>query len=251
VSRITTVATGVLFALIFNGCLGSASTAAASTPASAQLRAPAATPIASPMALAAGKPGLTRSQILRLLSGIPQSGARLGISKAPVTLTLFGDLECPPCQAYALGRGFSTLVAKDVRAGRVRVIYRGFQTATPSARVFELQQVAALAAGEQHRFWQFALLFLHDQGAEGTSYVTESYLDGIAKQVPGLEVDRWKSAGHNPALAAKVRADERLGDRDGIVGTPTVILQGPRGKVQPITPVPGYRQLEKAIRAVE
>src|SRR5271156_809723 len=37
----------------------------------------------------------TESQVTALLSGIPQRGTVLGDPRAPVTLTYFGDLECP------------------------------------------------------------------------------------------------------------------------------------------------------------
>ena len=37
-----------------------------------------------------------------LLAGIPQSAMRLGSPSAPVTVTEFGDLECPVCRDFAL-----------------------------------------------------------------------------------------------------------------------------------------------------
>ena len=33
----------------------------------------------------------------------------------------------------------------------------------------------------------------NEQGAEGTNYVTESYLQGLAKQIPGLNFKKWMS----------------------------------------------------------
>ena len=76
------------------------------------------------------------------------------------------------------------LVAKDVRAGKVKIVYRAFETATRDPQTFQAQQVAALAAGKQNHFWDYVELFYRQQGAEGTGYVTESYLSGLAKQVP-------------------------------------------------------------------
>jgi protein-disulfide isomerase len=132
-------------------------------------------------------------------------------------LTLFGDLECPICRLFVLAAGFPKLVARDVRAGQVQVVYRGFRTASHSTAAFEFQQVAALAAGEQHRFWQFATLFLHAQGTEGTPYIT----------------------------------DERLANREGVTGTPTLIFKGPHGKAEPSSPVPSYSELERTITSVK
>src|ERR1035441_4083385 len=61
----------------------------------------------------------TISSVASLLSGIPQSGARLGSPKAPVTMTYYGDLECPICQDFTLNGGFPLLVSNDVKSGMV------------------------------------------------------------------------------------------------------------------------------------
>ena len=39
--------------------------------------------------------------------------------------------------------------------------------------------------------WNFIELFYHEQGEEDTGYVTESYLQGLAAQVPGLNLSQW------------------------------------------------------------
>jgi protein-disulfide isomerase len=192
----------------------------------------------------------TISSVASLLSGIPQSGARLGSPKAPVTMTYYGDLECPICQDFTLNGGFSQLVSNDVKAGKVQILYRAFQTATRDPTTFQTQQVAALAAGEQQRFWNFVELFYHQQGTEGTSYVTESYLDGLAQQIPGLNISKWKTDRNNAALASQVLADGQTGTKLGVNGTPTLIFQGPKGTATPSSAVPSYSQLEQTVKKV-
>jgi protein-disulfide isomerase len=192
----------------------------------------------------------TASAVQTLLAGIPQSGARLGNPKAPVTMTYYGDLECPICQEFTLTGGFSQLVSNEVRQGKVQVIYRSFETATRDPTVFKTQQVAALAAGEQDKFWNFVELFYHEQGQEDTSYVTESYLDGLAEQVSGLNLNTWQTDRSNAALANQVAADEQMGSAAGVNGTPTLIFQGPKGKATPSVSVPDYAQLQQTIKQV-
>ncbi len=126
----------------------------------------------------ARRPPRSTSQVNSLLNGIPQSGATLGKPTAPVTMTYYGDLECPICQDSRVDGGFPQLVANEVRQGKVKVVYRAFETATQDPSTFKTQQVAALAAGQQNRFWDFAELFYHQQGAEDSGYVTEAYLTG-------------------------------------------------------------------------
>lgn len=192
----------------------------------------------------------TVAQVQQLLNGIPQSGARLGNPKAPVTMVYYGDLECPVCAAFTLNGGFKQLVANDVRAGKVQIVFRGFETASPDPQTFQTQQVAALAAGQQGHFWDYTDLFYHEQGAEGSGYVTDSYLTGLARQVPGLAISRWQSARNDSALISQVQSDEQAGSAARVRGTPTLIFQGPRGNAQPPDTVPGYSELAQAIKSV-
>jgi protein-disulfide isomerase len=191
------------------------------------------------------------SAVSNLLGGIPESGAVLGNPKAPITMTYYGDLECPVCRAFTLQGGFPQLVQNQVRSGHVKVIYSPFETATRSPATFRLQQVAALAAGLQGKFWYYAELFYNEQGQEDTGYVTESYLDGLARQVPGLNYARWLKDRRDPSLLAQVDQAETQGLRAGIQGTPTLVFRGPTGKTaQPSAAVPSYGQLLQAIKQV-
>ena len=121
------------------------------------------------------------------LGGIPQSGNVLGKPTAPVTLAYFGDLECPICQEFTLG-ALPKVIEKDVRAGKLRIEYRNLETATREPEVFRNQQSAALAAGKQNLGWYYIELFYHLQGKEDSGYVTESYLQNLAKLTPGLNL---------------------------------------------------------------
>jgi protein-disulfide isomerase len=190
------------------------------------------------------------AQVDQLLNGIPQSGARLGNSSAPVTLTYYGDLECPVCQAFTLNGGFPQLVSNEVKAGKVQVIYKAFQTATQDPNVFKTQQVAALAAGQQQRFWNYTELFYRQQGQEGSGYVTDSYLNGLARQVTGLSLAKWQSARNDAALGSQVTSEEQIAGSAGVSATPTLVFQGPKGTAQPSSSVPTYAELEAAIKKV-
>jgi protein-disulfide isomerase len=197
----------------------------------------------------------TLTSIDQLLSGIPQSGATLGDPKAPVTMTYYGDYQCPVCQAFTLEGGFSQLVSTDVRQGKVKVVYSPFCTATcgatnPDPGIFVPQQVAGLAAGKQNLFWQYTELFYHEQGQEDTGYVNETYLTGLADQVTGLNLSQWQSDRSNPTLATQVATDGTDGQTVGVQGTPTLIFKGPKGQASPNASVPTYAQLESTIKQV-
>ncbi len=188
-----------------------------------------------------------------LLAGIPQSGTELGSPKAPVTMTYFGDLECPICRDFTLLGGMSQLISNDVRQGKVKVVYKSFCTATcngPGQSVFNTQQVAAYAAGMQSKFWNYAETFYREQGTEDTGYVTEKYLAGLASQVTGLDIPKWQTDRGNPALLAQVQADGVAGTAAGVSGTPTLIMKGPKGEEPVPESVPSYSNLEATIKQV-
>jgi protein-disulfide isomerase len=208
-----------------------------------------------------GSSGLQKGQKLRrtvaamsaLLDGIPQSGTTLGSPSAPVTLTYLGDLECPICRAFTVDGGFPQLVQNEVRQGKVKVVYRSYCTATcngPGPDTFDTQQAAAYAAGSQKKFWDYTELFYQEQGAEGSSYVTEAYLDGLARQVPGLNFAAWKAQRQNSSLISQVKSEDQSASTQGFSGTPTLIFAGPKGKAQVPTAEPSYSDLQKALKQV-
>jgi protein-disulfide isomerase len=209
-----------------------------------------------------GKPGglqtgtkanATASSVNNLLAGIPQSGAVLGNPKAKVTMTYFGDYECPICRDFTLSGGFPQLVANDVRSGKVKVVYASFCTATcngPGLSVFNTQQVAGLAAGKQNKFWQYTELFYREQGQENTAYVNDRYLQGLAAQISGLNLSQWQSDRNDSSLLTQVNNDQSNARQIGVSGTPTLIFKGPKGQAAPSSAVPTYAQLQQAIKQV-
>jgi protein-disulfide isomerase len=172
--------------------------------------------------------------VTALIGGIHQSGNILGNPKAPVTLQYFGDLECPICKEFTLG-ALPSVIAKYVRTGKLKIEYQSLETATREPETFRTQQVAAYAAGKQHLAWYFIELFYHEQGEEDSGYVTESYLQGLAQQVPGLNLPEWTAARSDPALLEEVTHDAQLANQEGFTGTPSFLIGksgGPFSKLE-------------------
>ncbi len=187
----------------------------------------------------------------KLLSGIPQQGNTLGSPKARVTLTEYGDLVCPVCKDFALGAE-SQLISNDVRAGKVKIVYKALETASLQANnaMFVPSQTAALAAGQQKLGWNYIELFYHEQGDELKSYVTTSYLEGLAKQISPLSLSRWSSDRSSSTLSAQVSADAQTAQNQGFNSTPTLVAQGPVSAAKPIAGNTTYANLEHAIKSV-
>jgi len=90
--------------------------------------------------------------------------------------------------------------------------------------VFVAQQVAALAAGKQDRAWHFIETFYREQGEEGSGYVTDRFLEGIASEVPGLNLSQWNRDRSDPQLAGEIAADEQAAEDAGLNGTPSFLI---------------------------
>ena len=206
----------------------------------------------SPPKLTGPSAAHTAATVDALLAGIPQSGNTLGSQSARVVVTEFGDLECPVCSDLALGPE-NQLIANDVRAGKVKLVYRSVCSATcggPQPSVFATQQVAAYAAGLQGRAWNYIELFYHLQGDESTRYANARYLDGLARLVTRLDYSKWLSDRNLPALRALVTADESAARVNRVGSTPTIVVQGPKGTAQPIVGADDYSAYEAAIKSV-
>jgi protein-disulfide isomerase len=198
--------------------------------------------------------GSTNSGVCNLLSGIPQSGNTLGNPNAKVTVTEFGDLECPICRDFALSSE-NQLISQYVRTGKAKLVYRSLETATgggPNPSVFGPQQAAAEAAGLQDKEWYYIEFFYHYQGQEDTGYVNQTYLDKLAKLVPGLSFSRWQSDSRSQTLLSQVNSDEQAATAKGFNSTPTILILGPKGQAQPIVGAPtSFGQLQSAITSVQ
>jgi protein-disulfide isomerase len=204
--------------------------------------------------------------VTNLLGGIPESGETLGSPNAPVTVTEYADLECPVCDAFALptnrntsdgtpGSGYlDQLISQYVRPGKVKLVYRSLETATgngPNASMWAPQQAAAYAAGLQGKAWYYIELFYYEQQSETSSYVTPSFLAGIAQQIPGLSYSSWAASRSSSSLAAQVVSEGQAARSLNFQYTPTVVVRGPKGQAQPIQSLPtSYGQLTSAISAV-
>jgi len=173
----------------------------------------------------------TVAEVSSLVGGIPQTANVLGSPKAPVTLVYFGDLECPICREFTLN-ALPSIIPQQVRTGKLKIEYRSLETATREPEVFKTQQVAALAAGRQNKLWNFIETFYHEQGEEDSGYVTESYLQNLAQQVPGLNLAQWTTDRSEPALANEVASDAQAANALGFNGTPSFELGKTGGTLQ-------------------
>ncbi|HEY8452562.1 MAG TPA: Na+/H+ antiporter NhaA [Natronosporangium sp.] len=140
-----------------------------------------------------------------------------GPEDAAVTLVEYGDYECPYCgQAEPVIRDLLAEFGRDMR-----YVFRHL----PLTDVHEHAELAAEAAeiaGAMGKFWEFHDLLFANQHA-----LTESDLLRYAEQL-GLDVEVFEAKLRKRKYAPRVAHDVESADLSGVVGTPTLFINGKR-----------------------
>jgi protein-disulfide isomerase/uncharacterized membrane protein len=144
------------------------------------------------------------------------------LGSGPVRVVVFSDFQCPGCAVAA--PSLSELAA----SGRITLTYRFF----PLTRIHANAQAAALAAmaaAQQDRFWQFHdELFARQQAwASLPPPAAQDAFAQIAADI-GLDVARWQADLAKPELTAAIEADVQKATELGLAGTPSIFIDGQR-----------------------
>jgi protein-disulfide isomerase len=187
------------------------------------------------------------AQVDAQLKGLDQSGAVLGSSSAPVTVIEYGDPQCSSCKFFSENVA-PDLISSQVRSGAAKYEFRPFLVIGPDSKP---AMRAALAAGEQGRFWNFLQLFYLNQGGENSGYVTDSFLTGLAKGAGVPDIDKWNTDRNDPKWDAVIQQGSSQADSFGFTGTPSIVVQGPNGQ-KPIggSSIPTLGQIQSGIQQV-
>lgn len=138
-----------------------------------------------------------------------------GPADAPVTIVMFTDLECPYCaMAHA---EFETLLEQR---DDIRLVFK--HTPLPFHENAVPASVAAMAAGEQGKFWEFV-----DAAYQNQDQLTLPALAEHAKSI-GLDVEAFKASMSERKHLDAIQSDIDLAVRVGVRGTPTVFVNGSR-----------------------
>ncbi|MCP3103345.1 thioredoxin domain-containing protein [Myxococcus sp. K15C18031901] len=144
------------------------------------------------------------------LDGSPSRGN----PEALVTMVEFSDYECPFCS-----RANATVQKLEEDYGKkLRVVMRqnplSFHArAKPAA-------LAALAAGEQGKYWE-----MHEKLFANQKKLDDASLEQHAKDL-GLDIAQWKASQEDPKLQAIIQKDQALAQQLGASGTPAFFING-------------------------
>lgn len=170
----------------------------------------------------AGVKGIAR--VNSELQGISQTGQTLGDSSAQVTVTEFGDPQCPVCKEFA-EQIAPDLISSEVKTGNVKYVYQPYLIIGPDSKP---AMKAILAAGEQQKFWNYLQLFYANQGTENSGYVTDEFMTSLAKAA-GLDIGKWNESRNSSKWDAVIAKGTTDAEGFGFNGTPSLVAQGPKG----------------------
>ncbi|MBL9039821.1 MAG: thioredoxin domain-containing protein, partial [Archangium sp.] len=198
---------------VFKPSSGSAPSAAAPSPANPQAARPA------------GAPGGDNTVFKVPLEASPSKGT----SEALVTMVEFSDYQCPFCS-----RAHNTVqqLQKDY-GSKLRVVMK--QNPLPFHNRAKPAAQAALAAGEQGKFWD-----MHDKMFANQTALEDANLEQYAKDI-GLDVTKWKADMGTPKIAQQIDQEQKLAQSIGATGTPAFFING--RKLSGAQPIDNFKRL--------
>ncbi|HMS22889.1 MAG TPA: thioredoxin domain-containing protein [Candidatus Levybacteria bacterium] len=163
------------------------------------------------------------------------SGWVTGNTKSSVTVTEFGDFQCPACFTFET----TMRRIRSEYGNKVKIVYKHFPlrqahpNALPSA-------IAAEAAGKQGKFWEFHDLLYDNQNIwAGLSDPNSEFIKYAEKLK--LDTTMFKKELGNSKHKEAISAQEDEGIKIGVNATPTVYVNGM------YMGVPSYEDLKKKI----
>ncbi|HEY4236325.1 MAG TPA: thioredoxin domain-containing protein [Gaiellaceae bacterium] len=171
-----------------------------------------------------------------LFKGIPQKGLVLGDPKAPVTMEMFIDVQCPVCQDYEVLH-LPGVVKKYIADGKVQLhlqpwAFLGSQSFTG--------RYGVIAAADQNKGFEYAKVLYDNQGTEETGWLTGKEMAAIAASVNGLNLAQWMDDVNSSATKSAASTVDKLATQKNVTGTPTILVGPTGGKLQVATGGSGY-----------
>jgi protein-disulfide isomerase len=168
--------------------------------------------------------------VQQLLKGIPQHGNVLGSGSATVTLVEYVDLQCPYCQQFET-QAMPSLIASYVRTGKVKIEARPIAFIGPDS---QRGRLAAIAAGQQNKLFNFAQILYLNQGNENTGWLNDQMIVSTAASIPGLNVSRLLAGSKSDAVKSQAGTYDQQAAEDSVQATPTILVGKSGGQQRPV-----------------
>jgi protein-disulfide isomerase len=141
------------------------------------------------------------------------------------------------------------VISQYVKPGTVKYDFKQWVIIGPQSND---AAAAAYAAGEQNKYWDFLLTFYDQQQQENSGYVTSGFLQKIATDAGVPDIAKWNQDRTVAKWKPTIDANDKEASSLGFTGTPSILVEGPKGK-QPLggSSVPTLQQISAAISQVQ
>jgi protein-disulfide isomerase len=147
-----------------------------------------------------------------------------------ITLEEFGDYQCPPC-----GELHSTLKKLKQELGtNLNFIFRNLPLSSIHKNALVAAQ-AAEAARMQGRFWEMHDLLYENQDLWKDDINPRSTFLKFAGDI-GLDTQRFRRDLEDKQVQLRIEADVEAAGTRGIIGTPTILIEGRQLRPEATTP---------------
>jgi protein-disulfide isomerase len=213
----------VIIALLVGGVVGFAVGSMFRSPSSAPV-AVAGAPTA-PGAAPRAAPAADTTVYKVTLDDAPVQGP----SSALITLVEFSDYQCPFCSR---ANGTVEQLEKDY-AGKIRVAMK--QTPLSFHPHAKPAASAALAAGEQGKYWEMHSKLFGNQNA-----LEDQQIEGYARDL-GLNMEKYKSDLASSKVDEHLKRDQAQATSLGVTGTPAFFING--RKITGAQPIENFKKI--------
>lgn len=148
--------------------------------------------------------------------------AVFGTPSSKVQLTIFADYECPACIYFEKTIG-EELYEKYVKTNKISITYKNFPLTQHQNA--EHDALAALYALSQGKYWEFSLEMYALEDQKKGDRVTNEERVALGKKIGLDSVEMQKSLDEGWYLN-QIAKEKREGEAMGLVGTPSIYLNG-------------------------
>jgi len=161
------------------------------------------------------------------------AGARIEPPEPELSIHIFSDFQCPYCRLSAPAT--RNVMTRGIDGAKAKVVFKNFPL--PFHANAQLAAEAALAAGEQGKFWEMHDLLFAKQKA-----LQRSDLLRFAESLK-LDMVLFQKDLDSDAIKKRIEADKAEGVKLGVTGTPTFFINGKK-----YTGARTYEQLVKLVK---
>lgn len=144
-----------------------------------------------------------------------------GNKEARVWIVEFSDFQCPACGAI------QPVIQQVLNSYKDKILFVYRNYPLPAHKFAQNAGLAAEAAGEQGKFWDYHDKLFANQAAWSSESDPSKTFIQYAKDI-GLDTDKFTRSLNEKKGAAHIQEDVNAGNNVGITATPTFFINGTR-----------------------